>query len=461
MDMSENGSNVLEPTVKDLSQDSGSEVIQTESYCLNCHHNGMTRLLITRIPYFREVVISSFECEHCGFKNNSVDPAAPIQNRGKKFTVDVRCAKDLNRRVIQPCFAEIRIPSLDSAFPSSESILTTVEGIITGIIEKLEMLQPERRSADPKQAEAIDAFIKKLRDLLTLKIPFTLASAEMDDPSGNGFIENLRAPLEDPQVTCITYKRTLEQNKLLGFQDDDATTALDDNDEPEDLKNSVSTFHANCPNCHSDCPTNMKVVDIPYFQEVVLMSINCSLCGYRNNEVKSVSGISNHGRRFTLFIADIEDMSRDVLKSDTARVAIPELELDTVAGTLGGRFTTVEGLLGLIKDQLKSMNPLMFGDSAAQEEKIGYLNTTCDKIDEILTLSRKDVHLVLDDPAGNSYLQTPEDVWIFVDHAMLYAILSLNPDGVDERLMVEEYTRTREQDEELGILDMNTENYTS
>ncbi|VDL59234.1 unnamed protein product [Hymenolepis diminuta] len=440
MDMSENGSNVFEPTVKDLNQESGSEVIQTESYCLNCRRNGMTRLLITRIPFFREVVISSFECEHCGFKNNSVDPAAPIQNRGKKFTVDVRCAKDLNRRVIQPCFAEIRIPSLESAFPSSESILTTVEGIITGIIEKLEMLQPERRSADPKQAEAIDAFIKKLRDLLTLKTPFTL---EMDDPSGNGFIENLHAPLEDPQVTCITYKRTLEQNKLLGFQDDDATTALDDDDEPEDLKNSVSTFHANCPNCHSNCPTNMKVIDIPYFQEVVLMSINCSLCGYRNNEVKSVAGISKHGKRFTLFIADIEDMSRDVLKSDTARIAIPELELDTVAGTLGGRFTTVEGLLGLIKDQLKSMNPLMFGDSAAQEEKMGYLNTTCDKIDEILALSRRDVHLVLDDPAGNSYLQ------------------SLNPDGVDERLVVEEYTRTREQDEELGILDMNTENYTS
>lgn len=84
------------------------------------------------------------------------------------------------------------------------------------------------------------------------------------------------------------------------------------------------------------------------------MSINCSLCGYRNNEVKSVAGISDHGKRFTLFIADIEDMSRDVLKSDTARVAIPELEFDTVAGTLGGRFTTVEGLLGLIRDQVRT-----------------------------------------------------------------------------------------------------------
>nr|CDS29532.1 zinc finger protein ZPR1 [Hymenolepis microstoma] len=89
------------------------------------------------------------------------------------------------------------------------------------------------------------------------------------------------------------------------------------------------------------------------------------------------------------------------------------------------------------------MNPLMFGDSASREEKMSYLNITCDKIDEVLALSRKDVHLVLDDPTGNSYLQ------------------SLNSEGVDERLVVEEYTRTREQDEELGVLDMNTENYTS
>lgn len=53
----------------------------------------------------------------------------------------------------------------------------------------------------------------------------------MDDPSGNGFIENLHAPLEDPQIKCVQYKRTLEQNKLLGLQDDLATTVIDDDDE--------------------------------------------------------------------------------------------------------------------------------------------------------------------------------------------------------------------------------------
>ena len=34
-----NGAVAFEPTVKDLDQDAGSEVIETESLCLNCHEN--------------------------------------------------------------------------------------------------------------------------------------------------------------------------------------------------------------------------------------------------------------------------------------------------------------------------------------------------------------------------------------------------------------------------------------
>lgn len=47
----------------------------------------------------------------------------------------------------------------------------------------------------------------------------------------------------------------------------------------------------------------------------------------------------------------------------------------------------------------------------------------------------------MDDPAGNNYLQN------------LYA-----PDD-DPQMTVEEYERTHEQNEELGLNDMKTENY--
>ena len=42
----------------------------------------------------------------------------------------------------------------------------------------------------------------------------------------------------------------------------------------------------------------------------------------------------------------------DKLQSDTCAVRIPELELELEEGTLGGRFTTIEGLLTQVKEQV-------------------------------------------------------------------------------------------------------------
>lgn len=38
-------------------------------------------------------------------------------------------------------------------------------------------------------------------------------------------------------------------------------------------------------------------------------------------------------------------MKRDVFKSETCGVSIPELDIELIHGTLGGVYTTVEGLL--------------------------------------------------------------------------------------------------------------------
>ena len=44
------------------------------------------------------------------------------------------------------------------------------------------------------------------------------------------------------------------------------------------------------------------------------MSTNCDICGYRDNEVKSGSAISEKGKRITLKVEDRDDLSRDILK---------------------------------------------------------------------------------------------------------------------------------------------------
>jgi zinc finger protein len=43
-----------------------------ESWCSNCHENGTTHLLLASIPYFKDVILASFRCDHCGFSNSEV-----------------------------------------------------------------------------------------------------------------------------------------------------------------------------------------------------------------------------------------------------------------------------------------------------------------------------------------------------------------------------------------------------
>lgn len=47
---------------------------------------GVTRLLLTRIPFFKEIIVSSFTCESCSWSNTEIQSAGRIQEQG------VRCA---------------------------------------------------------------------------------------------------------------------------------------------------------------------------------------------------------------------------------------------------------------------------------------------------------------------------------------------------------------------------------
>ncbi|KAK3107474.1 hypothetical protein FSP39_015361 [Pinctada imbricata] len=204
----------------------------------------------------------------------------------------------------------------------------------------------------------------------------------------------------------------------------------------------VMVFRDNCPHCQSPCDTNMKVVDIPHFKEVVIMSTNCEFCGVKENEVKGAAGIEPKGTKIKLKITDVSDLSRDVLKSETCTFSVPELDFTAQAGTMGGKFTTVEGIFVSIKDQLVGDNPFMTGDSS-DGTQINKIRDFCGNFDKIISGEMSNIHIILDDPAGNSYLQN------------VYA-----PDD-DPEMEVVHYERSYEQNDELGLNDMNTENYRS
>ena len=54
---------------------------------------GITKMLMVKIPYFQEVVIMSFECGHCGNRNNEIQSVGPVQTHG--IRIEVRVTKEV------------------------------------------------------------------------------------------------------------------------------------------------------------------------------------------------------------------------------------------------------------------------------------------------------------------------------------------------------------------------------
>lgn len=428
-----------ESIFKDISADANDfEPTEIESMCMNCHENGVTRLLLTRIPFFKEIIISSFSCPHCHWSNTEIQSAGAIQDQGVCYTLHVKTKKDLDREVVKTDCATTRIPELDFEIPpfTQKGSLSTIEGLLDRAVAGLEQDQPIRRAADPQVAEKIDEFIQKLNKLKVVESEFTVV---IEDPSGNSFVENPVAPQKDENLTVSRFNRTVQQDISLGLRDDDEVEEEAPANNIDAMRNEVLTFNTNCPECNAPASTNMKLVQIPHFKEVIIMATNCDSCGHRTNEVKSGGATEALGTKITLRITDASDMTRDVLKSETCAILIPELEFELGMAVVSGKFTTLEGLLTDVKDVIVNKNPFVSGDSSTTE-RVQRLNEFAQKIDKIIA-GEMVAHFVLDDPAGNSYLQN------------IYA-----PDP-DPEMTTEKYTRTFEQNEELGLNDMKTEGY--
>ncbi|KAM7348302.1 zinc finger protein Zpr1 [Cochliomyia hominivorax] len=443
------------PIFRDIDADeTPAEATEIESACMSCFRTGVTRLLLTKIPFFKEVVIMSFKCEFCGYENNEIQSASEVQKKGVSIHLEVKDSKDLNRRVVRSDYTLVKIPEVELEIPaqSQKGEITTVEGIIDRTIRGLGQDQDKRRIEHPDAAASIDAYIERLNALKELKTPFNLI---IEDITGNSFIENPMAPAIDPNCKTKHFIRNKEQDQLLGFYDPSEVSAKTE-EKPEDEKHllkpitegswtleelhgEVLQFKTLCPECRSPCETNMKLTSIPHFKEVVIMATVCEVCGNKTNEVKSGGGIEEKGIRFEVRVNSKEDLTRDVLKSETCSLTIPELDVAVGPSALGGRFTTVEGILTAMKDQLAG-NDIMFHDSSDEAAKLRFEGFV-EKFEDIINL-KSVATLILDDPAGNSYVQS-----------------LLDNDQPDDKLKIVKYERSYEQNEELGLNDIKTENY--
>lgn len=407
--------------------------VQMESLCMNCMKNGTSTLLLTKIPFFREVMISRFECPHCHFQNNSIQFAGEYPAKGVHYELSVTSPEDLNRRIVKSCHSVIRVPEIDLEIPgpTQGDSISTIEGVLEQAYEGLKTSEPT-----PQLNEFLDGLQQCIRGLVQF-------SFIMDDPSGNSFIENPTAPKPDPALSVRFYRRTPKQTEEIGLiaKPQSDNFELDECERVDSVfaqdNNEVMSFPTECPVCSREGTMKSCTLHIPHFKEIVLMAFNCETCMYHNAEVMVSGAISQKARKISLYVDSQADLNRELIKSETAAVRIPECELELIPGTLGGKFTTVEGLLHDIYANLKENNPFANGDSALPEETDKFTKLI-EAVDNYRN-NREPCTLIIEDPLANSYIQYLDEL--------------------NDKIIIEDYERTFEQNEVLGINDMNTENY--
>lgn len=115
--------------------------------------------------------------------------------------------------------------------------------------------------------------------------------------------------------------------------------------EEQEMDDQAIELDTPCMNCHKMGKTRMCTCSIPYFKEIIVIAFTCDYCLHRETEVKTGGGISDKGKVYTIKVNKPEDLNRDLFKSETAEIEIPEIGCTVVSGSLGGILSTVEGVL--------------------------------------------------------------------------------------------------------------------
>ena len=352
-------------------------VTEIESLCMSCHEKGTTRILMTKIPFFKDIIIMSFSCPHCGFRSNEVEPGEALSDHGINFKLTVQTSKDLNRRVIKSNFATIKVPCCGLEIPpnTQKGKLTTVEGFLSTTRDQFTQSMNDglySQMGDEFNAK-IKELIQNLNDALDgKKYPFEFT---LDDPSGNSFIENPYAPQSDPGIKVEYYERTKEMTESMGYSyenqkeelgkkedkkvEEDKKETTSENKEKKDfvaptyydkkkdftvyksnssisnhiidftksienkedsIKEESLAFPTNCYCCQAPGEMHTCLCTIPYFKEIIISCFKCDQCGYKTTEVKGGGGISEKGAKITLTVKNEEDLNRDVFKSETSKI---------------------------------------------------------------------------------------------------------------------------------------------
>jgi zinc finger protein len=220
----------------------------------------------------------------------------------------------------------------------------------------------------------------------------------------------------------------------------------------------VMKFPTQCSNCQKPAELAMHTTNIPHFKEIIIMSMVCDHCGFKTNEIKGGGGIPEHGSRITLNVQGPEDLNRDVLKSDSAGISLPDIELELAEGGLEGFYTTVEGLMVKLLESLQHYSANDDGDDSVITTKQALYQAFLQKLKSYAEGQLFPFTVVITDPLANSFVSPRPD------NNVTQLQTQANKEGsgecysnfTDPGVTVEHFQRSHEQNEILGLNDLKS-----
>jgi zinc finger protein len=77
------------------------EVFVFPGVCSSCSRPLDTKMKRVNIPYFKEIIIMSTNCESCGYRDNEVKSSGAVSAQGKRIILKIEDSDDLSRDVLK------------------------------------------------------------------------------------------------------------------------------------------------------------------------------------------------------------------------------------------------------------------------------------------------------------------------------------------------------------------------
>lgn len=152
---------------------------------------------------------------------------------------------------------------------------------------------------------------------------------------------------------------------------------------------------SSCPVCGEDSLVkNKKRHELTHFGEILIITANCSNCGFNNSEVNILE--DNPPARYIVNIENKKDLKTKLIRGSNGTVEIEELGMKLEPGSgANAFFTNIEGLLNRFETVLKSD-----WDKESDQEAANSLLKELKKVKS----GKNSVEVKVSDPKGNSAL---------------------------------------------------------